>query len=574
MKRVYLNEYNIQIGNAIYLPYSSGLLRAYAQTFSIIRENYEFMPFLFQHDNVENILQQYDSPDVVCFSVSIWNYQLSLNVARTVKKKFPSCLIIFGGPNVPQDGKKFFDQHPFIDIGVYGTGEEIFADILIKNLTERPKSHIIVQRQEVSRHLDQYPSPYTTGLFEPLIKKNPSLNFQPIVETSRGCPFQCAFCFWGQKNLSKKMRYHSSQYVQDEAEWIGHHQIDYVFCADSNFGMFERDVETSKIYAGVKHQYGYPDKFRVCYGKNSTESIFKSAKILSDASLAKTVTLSIQSSTPKVLENIGRKNISQETFNDLQQRYIDSGIPTYTEIILGLPGETYSSFLTMLEKTLQTIRHNTIFIYHCQILPNTKLDSQEYREKFGLVTRKIPLLETHGAIKSENWTTEFEEVIVGTNTMSIEEWKKCTIIGWLIQLFHGLKVGQHITKQLQRKYDISPVFFYTFLVENPSSLTNCFDMTINDILDGKSKCYFDPKFGQIYYDPEEIIFLNILCKKDEFYQGFSHTIRKFLDSQNILYGKMWIKDLVREQSQMLPNINQFDSLEDMATQTILHGRKS
>ena len=49
MKRVYLNEFNILMGNTTYLPLVSGLLRAFAETRETIIKNYKFMPYLFQY---------------------------------------------------------------------------------------------------------------------------------------------------------------------------------------------------------------------------------------------------------------------------------------------------------------------------------------------------------------------------------------------------------------------------------------------------------------------------------------------------------------------------------------------
>ena len=70
-RRLYFNEFNVRLDNATYLPLSSGLLRAYAETSELLRANYDFMPFIFYRDNLERILGHYDNPDVAAFSVSM-----------------------------------------------------------------------------------------------------------------------------------------------------------------------------------------------------------------------------------------------------------------------------------------------------------------------------------------------------------------------------------------------------------------------------------------------------------------------------------------------------------------------
>ena len=53
------------------------------------------------------------------------------------------------------------------------------------------------------------------------------------------------------------------------------------------------------------------------------------------------VTLSLQSVNAMTLASINRANISSETYRELQRRFASDGVYTYTDLILGLPGETY-----------------------------------------------------------------------------------------------------------------------------------------------------------------------------------------------------------------------------------------
>ena len=70
MKKVFLNEFNVLMGNTTYFPLVSGLLRAFAETRETVVKNYKFMPFLFHMDSPESILEQYHNPSVAAFSVS------------------------------------------------------------------------------------------------------------------------------------------------------------------------------------------------------------------------------------------------------------------------------------------------------------------------------------------------------------------------------------------------------------------------------------------------------------------------------------------------------------------------
>ena len=140
MKRnIYLNEFNVKMQDASYLPLVSGLLRSYAETHPAICNNYKFMPFIYAMDVPEKILLQYtEEPDIACFSSVMWNEQLNYYVAQEVKLRWPNCLVIFGGPNVPMppqhDIYKWMENHPFVDLAVRAEGEEPVVEILKANL--------------------------------------------------------------------------------------------------------------------------------------------------------------------------------------------------------------------------------------------------------------------------------------------------------------------------------------------------------------------------------------------------------------------------------------------------------
>ena len=411
-RRVYFNEYNVLLGSTTYLPLVSGLLRAFAATSETVNANYEFQPFIFHIDRPDSILSRYADPAVAAFSVCMWNEQLCLTVARQVKERWPDCLIVFGGPQVPHDPTEYFETHGFIDVAVRGEGEEAFTSVLERALQastfddiagvswrhpETGRCRRNAAEQPFNRDLDAYPSPYLEGLYEPLMAAHPELQFQVIIETNRGCPFLCTFCYWGKGGLSRKYRYHGMDRVAGELEWCAAQKIQYVFNADSNFGMHRRDMEIAQKLVELKTATGYPEKFRTCYGKNTEEKIFEIGVLFHQHAIEKGITLSRQSNNPETLKRVKRDNIKLDVYSNLQRRFNDHDVPVYCEMILGLPGETYESWIEGVEELMRTGLKNQIFMFHCQIYPNTELAAPDYREKYGIETRNIDLEVIHAA---------------------------------------------------------------------------------------------------------------------------------------------------------------------------------
>ncbi|MBN8217045.1 MAG: cobalamin-dependent protein [Spirochaetes bacterium] len=334
MKRLnlYFNEYNLLMGKAAYLPLSSGLLHSYLETDPKLADAVKVFPYLFHRDTPQRILEQYrEAPDVAAFSVSMWNESLSLEIAKTLKQRHPGVLIVFGGPQVPFQSNAYLTKHPFIDVAVRSEGELAFAAVLsrflesrdfqgIPSVTYRHPNGSIVRVEASSPQvddLDRFPSPYLTGKYDGLLRDHPEFSFQAIIETNRGCPFNCTFCYWGQGGLSTKYRFFSMDRIRAQVEWIARNKIEYVFNADSNFGMLPRDMDIAVVLVETKKKFGFPQKFRSCYGKNSDEKIFRISKLLSESEMLKSVTLARQSNDEQTLENIGRKNIKLSTFQSL-----------------------------------------------------------------------------------------------------------------------------------------------------------------------------------------------------------------------------------------------------------------
>lgn len=576
--QVYLNEYNILMDVSTYFPFVSGILKSYAVQFPLIVANYQFEPFLFFRDNLNKIIQQYKNPSIAAFSVSMWNEQLSLEVAKAIKGKFPDCLVIFGGPQVPQQAEGYFRQNPFIDVTVRGEGEEAFSEILIRSLETKDFADIAgisfrdsitkkcvknTKEREQSKDLDIYPSPYLTGCFDYLIKEWPHIKFQAIIETNRGCPFPCAFCFWGQGGLSRRYRFHGLERVKEIIDWCGKNQIEYLFNADSNFGMHPRDYQIAEFLVESKKKHGFPDKFRTCFGKNTDEKIYQVAKLLHSYKLEKGITLARQSNDPTTLKNINRQNIKLQTYKNLQFRFNDAEIPVYTELILGLPGETVQSWKAGIDEILNSGIRNQLFVYHAQVYPNTEFGDEKYQKQFQMQITRIPLNEIHGAIRPGYLVTEYEDVVTSTASLSQEDWKRLTVFSWVMQVFHSLKLAYYIMIYLHEQFKVCYSDFLSFISEkNFSSLCpilrreiEIFEQRAEDLLKGQGRCQILLQYGDIYWDEDEASFFRLTEDLPAFYEEFLLAVQEFLNRRSIPYSPQELEQVFEYQRIRIPPQN-------------------
>lgn len=120
------------------LPYIGASLRAYAETNADIKENYNFAHLWDGRATPEEVLDKLENPFLFAFSCYVFNFEWSMHIAKAVKDAYPSCLIVAGGPHVPNVPGDFFKKHPYVDFLVHGEGEISFSNILVEYLTPKP----------------------------------------------------------------------------------------------------------------------------------------------------------------------------------------------------------------------------------------------------------------------------------------------------------------------------------------------------------------------------------------------------------------------------------------------------
>lgn len=314
--------------------------------------------------------------------------------------------------------------------------------------------------------------------------------------------------------------------VREEIDWFGRRKADYIDGCDANFGLLKRDVDLTRTLAATKAKYGYPKTFRTSFAKNSNEVIWEIANILHEAQMLKSVTLAMQSMDDDVLVNIKRKNIKFSKFGDLVRRYEAAGIPTYTELILGLPGETISTFLDGIDKNLEAGQHSGLFCYLNIMLENTEQRHPEYIAAHGLETVRLQAMLTHGT--PDDGIREVQETVVGTAAMPHEDWRRAYLHSKVIEVFHSQGLLQATAIAL-RETGTKYREFYSALIEwmrvHPETIAGSEFAALERLLDralsGGSWDCVDPRLGEISWPPEEFMFARICCELERFYDEIS-----------------------------------------------------
>lgn len=424
---------------------------------------------LFKYPEVFAKALNSEIPDIVGFSNYMWNSELSLALARRVKEISPRTIIVMGGPNYPvtkSEQEIFLRKHPEIDFYVIGEGELAFANLVAtlinegldknKIRTELPSVHFITNDNQICitdnveriKDLTEIPSPYIMGKLDEFFDGK----LQPVIQTTRGCPFGCTFCVEGTNYYSKIYR-NSLEKTVSELEYIGNKMLDIkkkggrndLWLVDSNFGMYTQDLDTCKAIANCQEKYGWPEYIQCDTGKNNKTRVLDAAKLVNGAIR---LSGSVQTLDQDVLKNIKRSNISGDDLMQLAVQASEIDADSRSEIILGLPGESLKSHFT----TIQTVINagfNKVDNYQLMMLPGTEVNTPEIREKFGMQTKYRILPRCFGYYEILNKmviSAEIEEICVTTNTLSFEDYIKCRKMHLIIHLYHNDVIFSTILK--------------------------------------------------------------------------------------------------------------------------------
>ena len=381
-------------------------------------------------------------PHVLMLSNYMWNEELSLHFARMMKRIRPDTLVVMGGPNIAlEDARKheYMNRHPEIDLYVLGEADFLATEIVRQfieaglslprlgareipsSLYRRPDGTLAMTPMWARhRGLDEIPSPWLAGTFDEFFDGK----LAPMIETNRGCPFTCTFCVQG-VSWYTKVNYFDKDRLRQEIDYIGSRirdrspQMGVLRIADSNYGMFERDVELSGFVGEAQRKYGWPTFIDATTGKNKPERIIESLEKMSGALV---LYQAVQSLDDDVLRQVKRANIKKEAYEQIMVHVRGRGLRSLSDLILGLPGETLKTHVDSIHMLLDAGTHE-MHNFQSMMLKGSEMETLESRDRFKFDTRFRVLPKNFGEYDGER-VFDVDEIVVATDTLPFEDYVK------------------------------------------------------------------------------------------------------------------------------------------------------
>ncbi|MBV1883752.1 MAG: cobalamin-dependent protein [Pseudomonadales bacterium] len=405
------------------------------------------------------------TPNLLGFSMNSWNMDLTDRAMTLAKKYDPSIPIVVGGPcvdNTEEEIIYFFERYSQVDFVVPSEGEkgivELVKVIESGNQISEPidgVAYLFSDSNDPKRSNKRIPfdvpprliwgtyekpdiknisSPYLTGLLDPFLEQGAV----PILQSMRGCPYQCAFCVSGSMDWNK-VRPYPLERVYEEIEYIMYHSPtkDLIF-TDENWGVLrDRDLELAEFVMKLHREKGYPQRLYYYTAKVITETVHKVAKLVAPIAWIGEFGMSYQTLNPEARKTIKRTNTRLDKLEIHTAWAKENAIETVSELIYGFPHETPESIMDGVE-VLMGKGIDRIVLYPLQLFPGIDLYQKRSREMFGLKTRFRAAEGALGVYQDGDLiSVEMEEVVVGTNWSTFDDFLKFRRYSFFLMMVLG-----------------------------------------------------------------------------------------------------------------------------------------
>lgn len=481
MKRVLISEPNASTYFP-FLPYVWGVLKTWSEQEPDLAGQLEWLDPIYLRASAADSLAPYDlqAIDVLGLSCYTWNFELQCAIARKVKAANPACLIVAGGPDPDVKDPDFFRKHSYFDVVVNKDGEETFNALLLALCRGERDFHAIpglclpsgADRDVVNTGAPRLPtafrvSPYVaqSDYYDRVIAECPLPDISATWETTRGCPYSCAFCDWGSNTMSK-IRQFDLDRVYTEVEWLFSRKIHAVFLTDANFGILPRDPNIADAVAASHLKSGFGKVFIYSTAKNNPDRSLEIAKKLAECGLRCEQSLSLQHLSPDVLASVDRENISPARQLAFAKGLLESNIPISTQLIMGLPGDSYSDWKASLTQLPEWHLHRDPSVYFFNLLPNAPAAAYAYRDKWQIKSIFRVLRDPSNFRNHQKNVGIPQEIIVGSTHFSVADWVRMNAFTAVFRALHGGGITRCLAIFMRRTHNIPFPTFYEFLIEH------------------------------------------------------------------------------------------------------------
>ena len=325
------------------------------------------------------------SPDVLLFSCYIWNIAIIQQLCPELKKLLPDCAIVLGGPEVSFDSEAVLHNFPAVDLIIRGEGEKAFTALLQALDSENTNLHLVpgITFRENAKYISTQTAQALDLALLPFPYPDLDACSNQILyyESSRGCPYRCAYCL---SSVEKALRFAPLPKVFSDLQRFLVARVRQVKFVDRTFNCSNRHAMEIWSYL-AEHDNGITNFHfeltadlvndeMITFLRNMRPGLFQ-------------FEIGIQSTNQHTIRAINRNTNFNKASEIIRKLLLPGNIHIHLDLIAGLPYEDYVSF---------SRSFHDVFLLHPQqlqlgflkLLKGSPLAMQA--TEFGLIAQDTP----------------------------------------------------------------------------------------------------------------------------------------------------------------------------------------
>lgn len=339
-------------------------------------------------------------PDVMAFSAYIWNRDTLLAIIPELHKLLPEALIVLGGP----EALRLRQDLALACVAISGAGEGAFRKLALEGFNIRDGI-----MEVPAPHIKALPLPYTPADAEDVRGK------LLYYESSRGCPFTCAFC------LSATDTRNEQRFEPSDPHWQQRFIADLdTLCALSpkTIKFVDRTFNLQPAIArGIwsiiaKHEPGCEYHFEIV-PELLTEADIAVLREVPDERIR--FETGIQSIDPVINHACGRRGDWEKTRRMLQALTFTTKVVVHADLMAGLPGQRYTDVLESVDALAEVFPHE-IQLGMLKVLPDTPMREIAIQRGF-------------------QWLDHAPYTVLSTDGMGFAQLRECEALARVINLY-------------------------------------------------------------------------------------------------------------------------------------------
>ncbi len=373
-----------------------------------------------------------EKPDVIAFSVYIWNISYVEMLLKEIGKILPNCKIWLGGPEVSYRAKELLDLYSDVELVMRGEGERTFTSLVrakynqnaltsdIKGITYREYTGKIIQNEDLDiMDLSDVPFVY-----------NNILDFENRIiyyETSRGCPFSCSYCL---SSVEKSVRFRDIEIVKKELKFFLDNNVPQVKFVDRTFNC--KKSHALEIWKFIKENDNGITNFHFEVAADLLDET--EIELLSSLRVGLVqLEIGVQSTNLNTIKEIKR------TMDIDKLKYVVSkineaaNIHQHLDLIVGLPYEDFASFKNSFNDVYK-MQPEQLQLGFLKVLSGSYMS--EMQKDYGLVYKSYAPYE----VMSTKWIS-FDEILT---LKSVEE---------MVEIYYNTGQFVYTIKYLENLYE-------------------------------------------------------------------------------------------------------------------------